>query len=94
MLRLEVMVVFIFEKPRSACDIIEKPRSILVRLMTTKRSSGASTPTIHCRDFDKTGAESIQDFWTQDGTHLCSGYRPLFLRYSKAKINGVCLSLP
>ena len=26
--------MFIFEKPRSACDIIEKPRSISVRLMT------------------------------------------------------------
>ena len=40
-LRLEVMVMFIFEKPRSACDIIKKPRSISVRLMTIKCNSGA-----------------------------------------------------
>ena len=58
-LRLEVTVVFIFEKPRSACGVIENPRSISVRLMTIKCNSGASTPTVHCCDFDKTGAQSI-----------------------------------
>ena len=61
-LRLEVMVVFIFEKPRSACDALEEPRSISVRLMTIKCNSGAFTPTIHCCDFYKTRANSFKDF--------------------------------
>ena len=56
-MKSRVMVVFIFEKPRSACDTIKKSRSISVRLMTIKCNSGASTPTIQCCDFDKTGAQ-------------------------------------
>ena len=55
------MVVFIFEKPRSACDVIEKPRLISIRLMKIKCNSGASTTIVHCCDFDKTGEQFIQD---------------------------------
>ena len=40
------MVVYIFEKPRSACDIIEKPRSIAVRLMTIKCNNEVFTPRV------------------------------------------------
>ena len=67
-LRLEVMVVFIFEKPRSACGrpigLIKKSRSVSERLMTIYCNRGTTASTIHCCDFDKTGAQSFQDFWT------------------------------